>query len=84
MTSEQIQNFITTKNIGKKSITINFKNRQPLVGVFAPQRDFEELKEKNLWRIVTESKMTEWLKSGDTDLVKIFSGNEILKLSLSL
>ena len=83
MTGEQIEKFLRPEFLGKKSIHIRFKSRNDVKGVFIKLNDFPDLKSKNLWRVVAESKLEEYNKSKNTNLVRIFSGSEITKLVLS-
>jgi hypothetical protein len=80
MTNEQIEKFLTEKKTGKSPVQINFKTRQGFQGIFIQTSDYAELKAKNLWRIVSESKINEYQNSGDANLARIFSGIEITKL----
>jgi hypothetical protein len=81
MTSEQIEKFLTVKNITQQPLKIFFKTRSTLTGVFIRTNDFNELKEKNFWRIVSGENLAIWSKTQNNNLAKIFSGQEIVKLS---
>jgi hypothetical protein len=81
MTSEQIENFLQKEFIDGKTVEIKFKTRQGIKGIFIKTRDFTELKSKNFWRIVSESKLEEYERSKDSDLARIFNGAEFTKLS---
>lgn len=83
MTNEQIEKFLYPNHISKQQVKINFKNRNPIVGLFIEWKDTGELKEKNFWRVVTQKNIDAWQKSKDMNLVKIFSGNEFTKLALA-
>jgi hypothetical protein len=83
MTNEQIEKFLYPNHISKQQVKINFKNRNPIVGLFIEWKDSGELKEKNFWRVVTQKNIEAWQKSKDMNLVKIFSGNEFTKLALA-
>ena len=80
MTQDQITNFLLPNHLAPKQVKINFKNRNPVVGQFIELKDFQELKEKNFWRVVTEKNLDAWKKSRDMNLVKIFNGSEFTKL----
>ncbi|HET9429561.1 MAG TPA: short-chain dehydrogenase [Chitinophagaceae bacterium] len=80
MTNEQIEKFVQPKIIGQKPVQINFKTRPSIRGLFIETADYAELKSKNLWRIVGESRLTEYQSSKDTNLARIFNGIEITKL----
>ena len=43
--------------------------------------DYQELKTKNFWRIVTGPNVENWKKSQDNGLARIFNGSEITRLS---
>lgn len=82
MTTEVIAKFLETENIPtSKSVKIDFKKRNSLVGVFVKGTDYNDLKSKNFWRIVSAANIEEWNKSRNMNLAKIFSGTEITKLT---
>jgi hypothetical protein len=81
MTNDMIENFIENKVKSNSKINIHFKQRSTLKGVFIRTNDYEELKSKNFWRVVSESKMDEWEKTKDTNLARIFNGAEFTRLS---
>jgi hypothetical protein len=81
MTSEQIEKFLQPEFIDSRPVQIRFKTRQGIKGIFIKARDFKELKGKNFWRIVSESKIVEYEKSKNSDLARIFNGAEFTKLS---
>ncbi|HVX51019.1 MAG TPA: hypothetical protein VHB48_12720 [Chitinophagaceae bacterium] len=81
MNNEEIEKFLTRQNItDEMPVKIFFKQRAPLSGIFVKGRDFEELKEKNFWRIVTDTKHAEWLRLKSIDIARIFNGTEFSKL----
>jgi len=82
MTNEQIQKFIEPTHLAKSSLKIDFKTRNSLTGIFIQSSDYQELKAKNLWRIVTGANIDTWKTSKDYNLAKIFNGVEITKLSV--
>jgi len=81
MNVEAIENFITTKKTTEKKTTIQFKKRNSITGIFVKGKDYEELKEKNFWRIVTGTNIENYNKTQDLSLARIFSGLEMVKLS---
>jgi hypothetical protein len=83
MTNDQISNFLKPEYLGNSRIQISFKTRQSIKGIFIKTNDFAELKSKNLWRIVSESKLDEYIKSKDIGLARIFNGVEMTRLSLA-
>jgi hypothetical protein len=80
MTQDQIEHFLLPNHLAPKQVKINFKNRNPVLGLFIEMKDFQELKTKNFWRVVTERNFEAWHKSKDINLVKIFNGSEFTKL----
>lgn len=52
-------------------------------GLFIQSNDFDELKAKNLWRIVAEARVEAYKDSKDGSLARIFNGNEFVKLVVS-
>jgi hypothetical protein len=82
MTTEQIEKFMKPSFLNKSQIRITFKKRPPITGIFIKTPDFSELKAKNFWRIVSESKIEEFVKSKQDELARIFSGAEMTKLEV--
>jgi hypothetical protein len=81
MTNIQIESFLSQKDLINKTVTISFKNRNALSGIFIEMNDFGELKAKNLWRFVGEAKISEYKSTKDLNLSRIFNGVEFTKLS---
>jgi hypothetical protein len=82
MNSEVIAKFLETENIPTaKSVKIDFKKRNSLIGIFVNGSDYADLKSKNFWRIVPEPNIAEWQKSRNMSLARIYSGTEMTKLS---
>ncbi len=81
MTNDQIEKFLLREHIGNTVIRINFKTRNPLLGIFINSGDYDDLKSKNFWRIVTEANIDSWKKSKDINLARIFNGMEFRKLA---
>ena len=69
--------------IAKNAVKIEFKKRNTIIGIFVKSPDYEDLKSKNFWRIVSETHIPEWKKTNDNKLSKIFSGSEFTRLSLA-
>ncbi len=80
MTSEQISKFIE-EHVSKHPVKIDFKTRSSIIGMFIRTADYNELKPKNFWRIVSEPRINDWKKSNDNSLARIFNGAEMTKLS---
>jgi hypothetical protein len=81
MTNEQIEKFIEI-HLEKGPVNIFFKTRSTIKGVFIKTADYGELKTKNLWRIVSDSKVKEYQASKDTSLARIFNGTEITRMGV--
>jgi hypothetical protein len=81
MTNEMIEKFIENKAKKNAKVNIHFKQRDTVKGVFIRTNDYEELKSKNFWRIVSESKVEEWEKTKDSNLARIYNGAEFTRLS---
>ncbi len=81
MTNEQIEKFLTTDDKGNKLVRISFKTRNSIQGIFIQTPDFNELKSKNFWRIVSEANFEQWKKSKDYNLCRMFNGAEFTKLA---
>lgn len=81
MTNEAIIKYIETKNHADKALNIHFKTRGTLTGLFIKGNDYEELRSKNFWRIVTSANFGQWEKTKDMSLARIFNGMEFTRLS---
>ena len=80
MTYEQIEAILEKKSTTKATFQIRFKTRNPIKGLFIKTSDYGELSRKNLWRIVSETHIDDYIKSRDENLARIFNGTEITKL----
>jgi hypothetical protein len=81
MTNEAIIKYVETKNHSDKTLQIHFKQRSTIKGLFIQGKDYDELKAKNFWRIVSNSNIEQWKKTKDMNLVRIFNGTEFTRLS---
>ena len=82
MTNEQIEKFVSQNNhLDKLPVTISFKTRQSITGLFIKTVDYSELKAKNLWRIVNGASIDEYQQSKDLNLARIFNGVEFTRLN---
>ncbi len=81
MTNDKIEKFIECKPKNNAKASIHFKQRATVKGLFIRTDDYEELKSKNFWRIVSDSKVEEWEKTKDTSLARIYNGAEFTRLS---
>ena len=82
MTNDQIEKFLNEKVMNSIPVQISFKTRSSIQGIFIKTPDFAELKSKNLWRIVGESRIKEFQSSKDINLARIFNGTEITRLGM--
>lgn len=82
MTNEQIEKMLDKKTTKEDVFLIRFKTRNSIKGLFIQTADYAELSRKNLWRIVSESKVEEFNKTGNENLARIFNGTEFTRLEL--
>ncbi len=82
MTSAEIEKFMLQKNKQAKAVQISFKTRPSMKGLFIELPDYDELKRKNLWRIVSESNLGAYEQTNDNNLARIFNGIEITRLEI--
>jgi len=80
MTNEQVEKFLQKETTNTNPVKINFKTRSAILGIFIKLEDYTELKSKNLWRIVSESRIDEFKKTKNSGLARIFNGVEITRL----
>lgn len=78
MTYEQIAGAV--QNLDHPLFEIRFKSRASVKGLFIKAADYDELKQKNFWRIVEERRIAEYERTGDEDLARIFYGDGFTKL----
>ena len=84
MTIEDIEKFLQKANDDAyPQIKITFKKREPVFGVFVKDKDYQHLKSKNFWRIVTRLHSADYRKSKDLSLARIFNGAEFSRLTFS-
>lgn len=81
MINSAIGSFIEIEPRKNKMVRIQFKKRQSIDGIFIVTKDYEEMKTKNFWRIVTAANAAEWKNTKDLSCARIFSGDEFAKLS---
>lgn len=83
MNTEEIEKFLDTKTSEKNNyVKIDFKKRDSIFGLFIKDRDYNDLKSKNFWRIVTRPHFDEYNKSKNVNLAKIFSGSDFTRLTV--
>ena len=83
MTTEQVQKFFSSEAKSNSLIRVSFKNRNSIVGIFIQTPDFDDLRSKNFWRIVSEANFEQWRQSKDYNLVRMFNGAEFTKLAMA-
>ena len=81
MTSEMIEKFVGSKNRKENAVNIHFKERSTVTGLFIQTADYNELKVKNFWRIVSRDNIDEWKKTKNMDLSRIFNGLSFTRLT---
>jgi len=82
MLPEQIAKFIETEQLNNPNVKVEFKKRNTIIGLFVKLNDYDELKAKNFWRLVTETNLEQWHKSNDINDAKLFNGSEFTRLSI--
>lgn len=81
MNIEQIELFLKRDRAQTENcVKINFKKRDAVYGLFIKSKDYDDLKSKNFWRVVTKMNFDQWHKTGDMNLARIFNGSEFTKL----
>jgi hypothetical protein len=83
MTNDVITKFLEPEHLAKHTVKIDFKTRGTILGIFIRMPDYDELKSKNFWRIVTETNIKQWKDTQDASLARIFNGAEMTRLSQS-
>ena len=81
MTSDLIEQFIETAKRKDRAVTIHFKTRNTINGLFIRAGDYNEMKSKNFWRIVPSSRLEQWRKTNDMNLSRLFNGTEFTRLT---
>lgn len=81
MTTDMIEKFVERKGRQNDIISIHFKERASVKGIFIRALDYDELKSKNLWRIVNQIHANEWLETKNADLTRIFNGVSFTRLT---
>ena len=82
MNAEEVERFLGRQKLAaSQRVKINFKKRDAIFGLIVEGKDYNELKAKYFWRIVTGPNIEAWTNSKDINLAKIFSGFEFSGLS---
>ena len=82
MNAEDIEKVIAKSQVTNPVINISFKTRDKITGMFIRTADFDELKRKNLWRIVSSRNFDSFKESNNVDLARIFNGAEFTRLEI--
>lgn len=82
MNTEDIEKVIAKSHVSNPVINISFKTRDKITGMFIRTSDYNELRKKNLWRIVSSRYFDSYKESNNEDLARIFNGAEFTKLEL--
>ncbi len=81
MDKERIESFIKSSLRNNTTIDIRFKGRSTVTGLFIQANDFDELKSKNFWRIVSQPNIQHWSETNDVNLARIFNGASFASLA---
>lgn len=82
MNSDEIEKFLNKKTTLEESyVKISFKKRDTIYGLFLRENDFGDLKSKNFWRIVPQSRLSEYNQSKNAGLARIYCGIEFTRLT---
>ncbi|HET6994338.1 MAG TPA: short-chain dehydrogenase [Chitinophagaceae bacterium] len=81
MTSEMIENFVANKIRKGAKVNIHFKDRNTVTGLFIHGVDYDELKSKNFWRVVSKQNSEQWKETKDMNLARVFNGASFTRLS---
>jgi hypothetical protein len=81
MTPEMIEKFVENRNRKDAAVNIHFKERSTVTGLFIQATDYQELKSKNFWRIVSSTYLNEWKQTRNVNLARIYNGISFTRLS---
>jgi hypothetical protein len=81
MTQDIIERFVEQPQRDNVAVNIHFKDRDTVTGIFIKGTDYDELKGKNFWRVISSSHMAEWSKTRNMSLPRIFNGASFTKLT---
>jgi hypothetical protein len=83
MTSEAIAKFLDSEKVSEnKQMRIDLKKRNSISGLVVKGKDYDDLRSKNFWRIVTAANLAAWKRTGNVEFAKIYSGAEFNKITL--
>ncbi len=77
----RIENYIKASIRNNTTVTIHFRGRLPVTGLFIRANDYNELKSKNFWRVVHASQLEQWLETKDINVARIFNGASFTSLT---
>jgi hypothetical protein len=81
MKNDAIEKFVETGKRKNRNVHVHFKTRSTINGIFIVSNDYEEMKGKNFWRIVPESRFEEWKNTKNPSLSRLFNGAEFTRLT---
>lgn len=81
MTPDKIEEYIDQKERKDNPVNIHFKDRNTVKGIFIRSADYDELKSKNLWRVVSTTYLNDWKKTKNENLARIFNGLTFTRLT---
>jgi hypothetical protein len=81
MTVEMIEKFVENQNRKGVPVNIHMKERSTVKGLFIRGVDYEDLKSKNFWRVVSNAHISEWEKTNNINLTRIYSGMSFTRLA---
>ena len=81
MTPDKIDEYIKKKQRKNATVNIHFKDRDTITGMFIQGNDYEELKSKNFWRVVSKQNSEQWKETKDMNLARVFNGASFTRLS---
>jgi hypothetical protein len=81
MTQDMIERFVELPERNNVEVNIHFKDRATLKGMFIRENDYEELKGKNFWRVISSTHLETWSKTKDKSIPRIFNGASFTRLT---
>ncbi len=81
MTFDLIEKYVEATDRYNKPVNVHFRNRSTVTGLFIRARDYDDMKKKNFWRIVPQSRLQLWQSSNDPALSRLFHGAEFSRLT---
>jgi hypothetical protein len=81
MTTDIIEKYVENKDRKNAFINVHFKERNMVSGLFVQGTDYEELKHKNFWRIVSKANAKDWKETKNINLARLYNGGSFTRLS---